>query len=735
VKGLELLFNENFNLIQPNTDLYTIAVSLVNQQVAVIPVHDNKVAAVNWKFYQSHLPTVHNLRFWYSDNGYQNLAIVCGAISRLLVLDFDTDAAFTRFQSEHPDLIDTLTIRTRRGYHLWYRIPPDTRVPSRKGQGIDLLAEGKYAVAPPSTINGHTYTIERALPIMELTPEGIQRVTTFVGGEIVIPEREAGDAATPFSTAELLGLYRAHAQVGNRNNALFYAALAARDSGWSCANAITVIADVHVAAGTAGENAIARYREAVRTIESAFSRPPRLRTTPTTSQLPNTLREKLNSLGFTCVIRVIEAIWRLGYQPGDLVHPETLWKDLDGLIGRHSIYKALKATLKNGSTLFEPIVGYEMVSPRTSSSEASASLPLTSDDKMLLLAKKFRHKPQDGGRPTTSYCTPSIKDISQWLGVPASRISDELPNAMLNSAKNTRKHLHESILRRRPGRYGRELLAKRVGVCVRTIDTYNAELKTTYADFNKQHCYFETPLHWNNLDKIPPEDALPNGVFLLDDTGKRYPAKKSIAIMLLKRKRKVRLMRQGFNEYWFGSRFHPPSLIGQPRKVEAATETQPEMWRAKAALYFKGLSDAPKPRNGANLPLPGDWATHREDGSSEAIASHRAPKEVTKPKERPHNPKRPFPYTEDEELVERLQQRINKLCQDPNQRISKKNMRQLITSYGKSVVKQAVKDVEAKDYLDQNPIGFLITMLRSDSKRDELKVLLEDLKRKGRGGF
>jgi hypothetical protein len=128
-------------------------------------------------------------------------------------------------------------------------------------------------------------------------------------------------------------------------------------------------------------------------------------------------------------------------------------------------------------------------------------------------------------------------------------------------------------------------------------------------------------------------------------------------------------------------------------------------------------------------------ATFREDGSSEGIATPRAPKEVTKPKERPHNPKRPFPYAEDEELVERLQQRINKLCQNPNHRISKKNMRQLMIIYGKSVVKQAVKDVEAKDYVTENPVGFLITKLRSDSKQDNLKVLLDDLQRNGRGGF
>jgi hypothetical protein len=723
------------NQIQSHNDLYEAAVTYLQQHFVVIPTHANKVAAVNWKFYQSHLPTVRNLRSWFLDFGNPSIAIVCGAISRLIVLDFDTEAAFERFKAEHPDLTDTLTIGTRRGYHLWLHIPSDVVIKSRKGQGVDLLAEGKYAIAPPSTINGHTYTIERALPILELTQDDIQRITTFVGGEVITPEPEDSEAALPLSTPELLGLYRAHAHVGNRNNALFYTALAARDSGWSCANTIAALADVHTAASTAGENAISRYREAVRTIESAFSRPPRLRTTPTTSQLPNTLREKLNSLGLTCVIRVIEAIWRLGYQPSDLVHPEILWQELDGLIGRHSVYKALKATLKDGSTLFEPVVGYEMVSPRTSSSEASASQRSTDPNNMLLSATKNRHKPPDGGRPTISYCTPSINDISQWLSVPASRTSDELPNEKLNSAKNTRKQLHDGILRRRPGRYGRDLLAKRVGVCVRTIDTYNAELKTTYADFNVRHCYLETPLFWNNLDKIPPEDALPNGVFLLDDTGKRYPAKKSIAIMLLKCKRKVRLMRQGFNEYWFGSRFHPPSLVEQPRKVEAAPEMQPEMWRSNAALYFKGLSDALEAHNRAKPTLPGDLATRREDGSLESKTIENRPRNVTKPKERPHNPKRPFPYAEDEELVERLQQRINKLCQDPNHRISKKNMRQLMITYGKSVVKQAVKDVEAKDYIDQNPVGFLITKLRSDSKQDDLKLLLDDLKRNGRGGF
>jgi hypothetical protein len=130
------------------------------------------------------------------------------------------------------------------------------------------------------------------------------------------------------------------------------------------------------------------------------------------------------------------------------------------------------------------------------------------------------------------------------------------------------------------------------------------------------------------------------------------------------------------------------------------------------------------------LPLFGDLTESTTQHRQNTETGLKTPLTVSKPQEgQLHNPRRRFPYAEDEELVERLQQRMNKLCKNPNQRISKKTLRWLMVTYSKSVVKAAVTRVETLDYVDANPVGFLIVMLRSDSKRDELKALLRWLNR------
>jgi hypothetical protein len=156
-----LLFS---NLFQT---LFSAAESYLTLGYSVIPLYGDadparpKVPALSWAAYQKARPSLDQCRSWFLDDEFLGIGIVTGIISRLAVLDFDSPEAFRSFQSRYPDLAQQQVIQTRRGYHIYYQLPPNFRLPSRKGQGIDLLAEGCFAVARPTVIAGIPYQLVR----------------------------------------------------------------------------------------------------------------------------------------------------------------------------------------------------------------------------------------------------------------------------------------------------------------------------------------------------------------------------------------------------------------------------------------------------------------------------------------------------------------------------------------------------------------------------------------------
>ena len=112
--------------------------------------HQSKEPAVaSWKAYQTEK---------YED-GFkegQNIAIICGVISKLIVIDLDhRDLANIVFTKWNELLHHTLVVQTSRGYHIYCRprdrkYPPNAKFMDNKGRGIDIKSEGGYVVAPPS---------------------------------------------------------------------------------------------------------------------------------------------------------------------------------------------------------------------------------------------------------------------------------------------------------------------------------------------------------------------------------------------------------------------------------------------------------------------------------------------------------------------------------------------------------------------------------------------------------
>ncbi len=181
--GLTLL---KFNGFQT---LLTAAEAYFHLGYAVIPLLGDfdpnrpKVATRSWSAYQQRLATLDEISQWFSEEGDAGaLGIVTGRVSHLAVLDFDSADLFTDFRRRFPNLLDTRTIQSAgRGLpHLYFHVPSHLPLASQKSQGVDLLSDGRYVVAPPTIINAQAYKITRAGMPRSLTEHDIQRLQSFM---------------------------------------------------------------------------------------------------------------------------------------------------------------------------------------------------------------------------------------------------------------------------------------------------------------------------------------------------------------------------------------------------------------------------------------------------------------------------------------------------------------------------------------------------------------------------
>ena len=81
-----------------------------------------KIPAIPWKEYQSRLPTLDELQQWFADE--QNIAIVCGVISNIVVVDVDALDARAWWIAHRP--FTPWCVHTSKGAHFYYAHPGAT---------------------------------------------------------------------------------------------------------------------------------------------------------------------------------------------------------------------------------------------------------------------------------------------------------------------------------------------------------------------------------------------------------------------------------------------------------------------------------------------------------------------------------------------------------------------------------------------------------------------------------
>lgn len=159
----------------PKNPMLEAALRFRAMGISVIPIEraSKKPAIKRWKPYQTRIATESTIRRWFGGRNH-NLAVVCGSVSSgLVIVDFDSSAIYDEWKKSHPDYAARLpTIKTARGYHIWFRTE---ELATHDYRNIGLAIEyrgtsGSYTIAPPS-IHPHTgETYVWLIPIADQIP-------------------------------------------------------------------------------------------------------------------------------------------------------------------------------------------------------------------------------------------------------------------------------------------------------------------------------------------------------------------------------------------------------------------------------------------------------------------------------------------------------------------------------------------------------------------------------------
>ncbi len=514
----------------------------------------SKLPTIKWARFQHRHPSDEELQSWFSNQPNVGIGIVCGRVSRLMVLDFDSETGASEFRHLCSDLVDTFTVRsgTRKLPHFYYRLAEGKLIPTSAYPGVDLRGEGSYVVAPPTRVGEAIWHVENDVPIHEVSEFDLRRIMRFLAGRKVVeveqsavenvPKAGVSEFRHPLSDTDLLAYYRQHCANG-RNQALFRTAVLARDMGITEAIFSLKLASVHATEpGAEHEPYDTRYAEAIRTIASAYSRPARQKVSMAKG-LGITVREWFMEHGLVNVARVLDGLYAVGMKANEQFTELQACQKLAVLrIGRRSIMTALKSIIGDWR-LFEMAVS--PLNPPVPANAAIGSEDLYNSCEMSRGAKRVKN---GRGRPARVYQLPSPCMLAAKIGVQG-KADDVLSNQDFGSPKAYRQALHTELLSRRPGYYGRKWLSDRLGVSRWTARRYEQA-----ADIHVQPAYVTRTLSWGIASTLPQKAVdSPKGVFIEASDGKRYPAIRGLALRLMKLGRMPILKHQQGNFYSIGA--------------------------------------------------------------------------------------------------------------------------------------------------------------------------------------
>lgn len=561
------------------TSLY-MGETLLRQRFSLIPLRGSKdssepkAPSIAWKQHPYQYDQRHarlgDVAQWL-DAGWQ-LGIVCGRISGVIVLDFDTMELWQRFSTEKPHIVrDKLIVRTKRGIHLYIPVdaPSGAPIPKKSGKGWDLQTDGFYVVAPGSEIAGHTYTIIAGdLDQMPApTPGQLKEILAWLDPTLQqpanVPPAQSVLPGIERDRNELLQAMRARFSSmsdssGGRNNALFKSLTWGRDRGLSAADCMGILADFLKAPGDE-EPESQRMREFNKTLKSAFSRPARpLEVAP--ARLPDSARQAFARRDEMHIWRLLDGLYAGGFRPGQVITRKIALAICGEMLGERNVWRALsdERFFRRFKGIGSPAPtpnAYGVEPDRTESSKKNIDKCKYSRGQILQLNGNCNR-----GRPPHLYSIPTIEAVCRLVGITKPRWCTPIQH---KSSKEARMALYYSKISHKPGVYAKAVLADWFGVCVSTIKTYTRELKLI-----KRPQYEEAPLASWNVESLPE----PRMGLWLQVNGDRYPTVPALAEKLLKRGR-VSLVKQLPNHISTAEHLQQQKAAAIAR-IQAAHKTQ-----------------------------------------------------------------------------------------------------------------------------------------------------------------
>jgi hypothetical protein len=192
------------------------ALRLASMGISVIPIkaRDKKPVGA-WKEFQTRRATEDEIRVWFANKPTLNIGIVTGAISRVVVIDADSEEMATRVGQLYPS---PMRSKTSQGRHFFYRHPGHTVGNRAKivGLALDVRGDGGYVVAPGSThpsgivyleegtwgdiedlpVFQASWLGEQVQPLVNLRTAITERIRSYLDATPGAVEGEAGDAHT-----------------------------------------------------------------------------------------------------------------------------------------------------------------------------------------------------------------------------------------------------------------------------------------------------------------------------------------------------------------------------------------------------------------------------------------------------------------------------------------------------------------------------------------------------------
>jgi len=126
------------------------AIKYLNQGFSVIPMNKNKTPYVAWEKYKSEYPSEKLITEWWSKFPDANIAIVCGELSNLTVLDVDSEKGKELLEEHLPENLEVPMSKTPKGWHYYFEYAEGVQNKVRFLDDCDVRTQGGLIIAPPS---------------------------------------------------------------------------------------------------------------------------------------------------------------------------------------------------------------------------------------------------------------------------------------------------------------------------------------------------------------------------------------------------------------------------------------------------------------------------------------------------------------------------------------------------------------------------------------------------------